>query len=91
MTNTKAKTDSDSPPKRTKMRAAQKMFHGEVIVEEGEVFMYEGDELPEEHIAVKAARGDALGLPAPEQADPNAPPPNWTTRGYVDGANRGRA
>lgn len=83
MTETKTR----KKPKRTKLRAVQKMFYDNRIVVEGEVFVFTGDKLPSEEIAVPVAADVGLGV----VVAPDVPPkdaPQWTTKGYVDQANR---
>jgi hypothetical protein len=74
--------------RRVKLCAKQTLFYDLDIIREGEVFVFEGDELPSEHVAVRVSADTPLG-PMPE------PPPSlsqsapvWTTKGFVDGRNR---
>jgi hypothetical protein len=75
-------------PRRRKLRAVQMQFYNNRIIKEGEVFVFVGDKLPAEHIAVAADSAEALGVPAPEPVDPLADKPPWTTDGFVTRANR---
>jgi hypothetical protein len=75
--------------RRTKMVAVQTMFHDQRIVEEDEVFMFTGHDLPDKHIAVKAGEDAPLGVP--QEEGPSGVPgykPAWTTEGFVKKATR---
>lgn len=75
-------------PRARKMRAVQKLFHDNTIVEEGEVFVYYGSDAPPEDVMVPVLDESPVGsVQEPPAADSKNPPP-WTTKGYVDQANR---
>lgn len=74
--------------KQTKLRAMQRLFYDNRIVEEGEVFLYEGDDLPDREVAVQAESTALLGLTDSMPVPPSQDAPPWTTKGFVDRANR---
>lgn len=73
--------------RQTRMRASQKLIHPTEhrIVEEGEVFIYEGEEIPGEHWAVPVDDSVPLG-PEPRDANPLKVAPPWTSPGYINQA-----
>lgn len=88
MTTETQTTPRKRKPRRTKMVAVQTMFHNNCIVQEGEVFIYEGA-LPSPEVCVKAPEGARVGVPLPAPIDQNPQdPPEWTTQGFVGRANR---
>ena len=80
-------------PQRSKLRAVQMQVYNNRIIKEGEVFVFVGDKLPAEHIAVPADSSAELGVPPPEPEPLVKEKPPWTTQGYVKKANEeaGRA
>lgn len=86
MTQTQTKKTPPQQSKRVKLRAMQQMFYDNRIVEEGEVFMFEGPQLPADFIAQPASEEAPLGLP-PAKNEPQNNAPSWTTKGFVDQAN----
>lgn len=83
------KTAPRKRPKGVKMRAMQKLFHDNRIVEEREVFWFRGDKMPSEEIAVPAETNAAIGRAPDEPDNIGKEPPSWTTKGWVDRYNRG--
>lgn len=75
--------------RRTKMRAVQKLFYDQRIVKEDEVFIWKGDELPSRDVAVPVAKDTPVGVQRADESN-SKDAPGWTTKGFVDQANRGR-
>lgn len=72
-----------------KMVAQQPVFveYDQHLAEEGEVFVYSGDELPSQEVAVPAPQdaviGEKIDLAPPT---PRGKKPFWTTQGFKDAA-----
>ena len=79
-----AKLQEAAPPKfRKKMVARQTLFDQRrlCVVQENEVFLFEGDDLPAEEVAVLVEDDAKLG-PMPTQDEPRMAP-SYTTEGFV--------
>lgn len=81
-TTTKKKT------RRVKLRALQQLFYGLDLIEEGQVFVFEGESLPSEEIAAPVPDDTPVGFVPVLTQEPSKDPPPWTTKGFVDGQNR---
>lgn len=73
--------------KRTRLRAVQRVFYNHDLLEAGTVFDFIGEKLPSEEIAVPVESNEPLG-PASDTEPLTKEPPPWTTKGFVDQANR---
>ena len=83
-------------PKRILLQAKQPLLSAvtQSLIQENEVYLHIGDDLPAEHIAVPASKGFKVGQFVPVEdplLDPitgKAKAPTWTTPGFKDGAIR---
>jgi hypothetical protein len=82
-------TTKKSKAKRVKLRACQVLLDGrrQRLVQAGEVFEFEGTHLPSPEIAIPVEADTPVGEAPPEDDKPKKPP-TYTTKGFVDAANR---
>lgn len=78
-------TTSKKRARQVKMRAVQPLLNNNSMVKEGEVFVFEGDELPREDIAVRVDADTPLGPQPKAESDLSEGAPAWTTPGFVKG------